>query len=146
MSLGVTGGRHARRGYIHAVGRRLSIGAALLALAAAGCGGDDGDVTSAGYVPAAGSETPMSTPGVPAGASYDLSASEWLDLEADERLAAAEDYVADNPDGCEGSEGPAAAESVSDYAEATAGTDYPLNAPVNELLAEGCAAALQSGN
>ena len=126
------------------MGLRLSTGLALLALGAAGCGGGDGEVTSADYVPAAGAETPMSTPGVPPGASYDLSASEWLELDAGARLKAAEDFVADSPDACEGSEKAADAESVRDYAEASAGTDYPLNAPVNELLAEGCAADLQS--
>lgn len=126
------------------MGLRLSTGLALLALGAVGCGGGDGEVTSADYVPAAGAETPMSTPGVPRGASYDLSASEWLELDADARLEAAADFVADDPSACESSDGKASPESVRDYAEATAGTDYPLNAPVNELLAEGCAADLQS--
>lgn len=122
------------------MGRSLWIGLAALALLAGGCGGDDGDVTSAGYVPAAGSETPTSTPGVPPGASYDVSAAEWLKLDDDERLEATEDLIADTPDACEG----AAPAGVLDYAEATAGTDYPLNAPVAELLTEGCAADLQN--
>ena len=122
------------------MGRSLSIGLAALAFAAVGCGGDEGEVTSAGYVPAAGSETPTSTPGVPAGASYDGTAAEWLKLGDGGRLAATEDLIADTPDACEGAD----AVKVVDYAKATAGTDYPLNAPVGELLAEGCAADLQS--
>ena len=87
----------------------------------------------------------MQTPGVPAGSTYDVSGSEWLELDADERDRAAADFVADNPDECGEEDAGATAETVRDYADATLGTDYPLNAPVAELLAEGCAAALQSG-
>ena len=113
-------------------------------LALAGCGGDD-DPTGPELVPAAGENTPMETPGVPAGASYDVSGSEWLDLDSGERDEAAADFVADNPGPCGEDDPGETSATVRDYADATLGTDYPLNAPVAELLAEGCAAAMQSG-
>ena len=111
----------------------------------AGCE-DDSEEGGLTVKPAAGAETPMETPGVPPGSSYDVSGSEWLELDSGERDQAAEDFVADNPDACSGAEDrQASAKTVRDYADATLGTDYPLNAPVAELLAEGCAASLQSG-
>jgi hypothetical protein len=39
----------------------------------------------------------------------------------------------------------AAADPVRRWADVSVGSDYPLNVPIAELLAEGCAAALQSG-
>lgn len=116
----------------------------LILLPLAGCGGDD-EPTGPKVVPAAGADTPMETPGVPAGASYDVNGNEWLELGDADRLAAAGDFVADNPAACKGAEGEADPAPVADYADATLGTDYPLTSPVAELLAEGCAAALQSG-
>ena len=120
--------------------------AALLALVPiAGCGGDD-ESTGPKVVPAAGADTPMETPGVPSGASYDVDGNEWLELGDEKRLAAAGDFVADNPDDCRNPDDRDADPAVvRDYADASLGTDYPLTAPVSELLAEGCAAALQSG-
>ena len=114
-----------------------------IAIAVAGCG-DGEESTAPEVVPAGGENTPTGTPGVPSGAAYDLSAGAWSELEEEERLEAAEDYVADNADICssDGEEVPAA--RVADYAVAGVGTDFPLNAPVAELLAEGCAAAAQS--
>jgi len=126
------------------VGRSIATAGVLALLALAGCG-DDGDSTGPTVVPAAGENTPMQTPGVPAGAAYDVSGSEWLELGSDERAAAADEFVADNPDACGEGGAPDTAETVRDFADATLGTDYPLNAPVAELLAEGCAAAMQSG-
>lgn len=121
--------------------------AAPLALAAAlvltACGGGEENSGATEFVPAAGADTP---PAAPQGSSYDLSGSEWLKLPAARRLLAAEDFVADHPGECENADGRAAAASVvRDWADVSLGTDYPLNAPVGELLAEGCAAALQSG-
>ena len=116
----------------------LAIGGVL---AFAGCGDDDEGPEGAQPVPAAGGQTP---PG-PTGEGYDVTAGQWQKLEAEERFEAAQEFVADNPDECTSGEGTAAADPVRDYADASAGTDYPLNAPVGELLAEGCAAALQSG-
>lgn len=106
-----------------------------LALGLAACGSDE--ETTADYVPAAGDYAQTTTEG---GASYDISSGQWLELPAGERVAAAEDYVADNEDVCGG----AAPDRVSDYAEVSAGADYPLTAPLDELLAEGCAAVQQS--
>ena len=114
-------------------------------LAFAGCG-DDPEEGGLTVKPAAGADTPMETPGVPPGSTYDVSGSEWIELDSGERDQAAEDFVADNPASCSGAEDrEASAKTVRDYADATLGTDYPLNAPVAELLAEGCAASLQSG-
>lgn len=120
--------------------------AAVLALAAAlalgGCGGEP-DRGATGFVPAAGADAP---PASPPGASYDVSGAEWMKLPAAKRLIAARDYVADHRGECENAERRTAAASVvRDWADVSLGTDYPLNAPIAELLAEGCAAALQSG-
>ena len=120
--------------------------AALLALLPiAGCGGGD-ESTGPKVVPAAGADTPMETPGVPSGASYDVTGNEWLELGDEKRLAAAGDFVADNRGECSNEDNREADPGVvRDYADASLGTDYPLTSPVSELLAEGCAAALQSG-
>lgn len=106
-----------------------------LCLAFAGCGGDE--ETGATVVPAAGDYAQTTTE---SGAAYAITAGQWLDLSGDERLAATADYIVDNEDICRD----AAPERVRDYAEVSAGADYPLTAPVGELLAEGCAAVLQS--
>ncbi len=122
---------------------RIALAATALAfvLALGGCGGD-GDSTGIEPIPAAGEFTPSErTPGVPAGASYDVTGNEWLKLEDLDRFVAAQDYVADHPDECEG----AAADPVRNFTDSSIGSDFPLNVPIAELLAEGCAAALQSG-
>ena len=125
----------------------LLVTIAALALLVAGCG-DDEDMGATGFVPAAGADTPSgATPGVPEGATYDVTGNEWLDLDDGDRLTAAADYVDDHPEECEAGEGQVAAdEKVRDWADVSLGTDFPLNEPVAELLAEGCAAALQSGD
>lgn len=118
--------------------------ALALALALAACG--DEEDSGADFPPAAGELTPSGgTPGVPAGASYGLTGNEWDELEDLERFEATQDFIADNPDECATAAGSAAADPVRDYADTALGTDYPFNAPIAELLAEGCAAALQSG-
>ncbi|MFN8152581.1 MAG: hypothetical protein U0R24_15845 [Solirubrobacterales bacterium] len=116
------------------------------ALGLAACGGEE-DMGATDYVPAAGANTPPdTTPGVEPGASYDVTAGEWLKLSGQERITAAQDYVADMPDDCRNGDGSDADPAlVRDWADSSAGTDFPLNEPVAELLAEGCAAALQSG-
>lgn len=108
---------------------------ALLALA--GCGGDE-ESTTLDVVPAAGSETP---PSDPSGASYDINGNEYLKLSAKRARAVASDYVEDNPEECSGAD-PA---RVYAFAFSSIGIDYPLTEPIGELLAEGCAADLQSG-
>lgn len=126
------------------VARYMAATLAALALALAACGGEDD--SSGEFPPAAGELTPPSgTPGVPPGAGYDLTGNEWDELEGPERFEATQEYIADNPDECETAAGSAAADPVRDYADTALGTDYPFNAPLAELLAEGCAAALQSG-
>jgi hypothetical protein len=129
-------------GYIGRVRSALATSLLLAALALGACGGDE-NTTGVQVVPAAGkyAQTDDSTPGVPPGSSYDITAREWLDLSDPDRIAAASDYVAANNDVC-GNADPA---KVRDYADVSAGADYPLTSPVAELLAEGCAAALQSG-
>ncbi len=131
--------------FITGVAAVLAVTALAAALAA--CGGEE-DMGATQYVPAAGADTPPdTTPGVPPGSSYDVTGAEWQKLSEAQRLEAADDYVADNPDVCKNSDGrSAASDSVRDWADVTLGTDYPLNAPIAELLAEGCAAALQSGD
>lgn len=122
---------------------RVALPATLLAIAIAlgACGGDE-ESSGVQPIPAAGEYTPSDhTPGVPNGAAYDLTGGEWLKLEDLDRFEAAQDYVADHPGECEG----AAADPVRNYADSSVGTDYPLTSPMAELLAEGCAAALQSG-
>ncbi len=124
----------------------LAAALAALTLALASCG-DEEDLGATTFVPAAGENTPPdTTPGVPAGSTYDVNGNEWLKLADEERFIAAQDYVADHPDECSTGDGRnAAADPVRDWADASIGTDYPLNVPIAELLAEGCAAALQSG-
>ncbi len=106
-----------------------------LALALAACGSDEERTTD--VVPAAGKYAQTTTE---TAAPYDLTASQWLDLPGSERRDVTEQYVADNEDVC----GDADPGRVEDYAEVSAGADFPLTAPVEELLAEGCAAVLQS--
>lgn len=127
--------------------RFVLVAAAVAALGLAACGGEESPSGATVYVPAAGENTPAEvTPGVPPGSSYELNGSEWLKLQRDRRLAAARDFVADNPGECERADGRSvAAAAVRDWADVSLGTDYPLNAPIAELLAEGCAAALQGG-
>lgn len=117
-----------------------------LATSLAACGGEQ-DMGATEYVPAAGANTPPdTTPGVEPGTSYDVTAGEWLKLSRNERITAAWDFVADMPDDCRNGDGREADPGlVRDWADSSAGTDYPLNVAVAELLAEGCAAALQSG-
>lgn len=117
---------------------RLAAATLLIALCLglAACGGDDS--RGATVIPAAGDYAqtePAST-----GASYDLTAADWLKLSSSKRLAAAKDYVDDNGDICKGVD----PQRVADYAEVSAGADYPLTSPMDELLAEGCAAVVQS--
>jgi len=122
--------------------RLLTLGLVALGLMLSACGEEDDSGDE--FPPAAGELTPSSdTPGVPPGATYDLTGSEWDELEDVERFEATLDYIADNPGECESDEGTAAADPVRDYAEVALGTDYPFNEPMAELLAEGCAAALQ---
>lgn len=122
--------------------RLLALATAALALAAAACG-NEAERGATGYVPAAGAATPDDAP---ADAAYALSGSRWQRLSAAQRLRAAGDYVADHPGECQ-RDGSAAADRavVRDWADVSLGTDYPLDAPIAELLAEGCAAALQDG-
>jgi len=126
---------------------RVLLAAALIAIALTlGACGDDDESSGIEPIPAAGEFTPPDdTPGVPAGASYDVTGNEWLELEDVERFEAAQDYVADHPRECEGPDGFAAADPVRNYTDSSIGTDFPLTVPIAELLAEGCAAALQSG-
>lgn len=119
--------------------------ALAVAFAVAGCGGEE-DKGATQFVPAAGENTPPdTTPGVKPGSSYDLNGNEWLKLGDNERFTAAQDYVADHPEECTTGAGTAAADPVRNWADASIGTDFPLNEPIAELLAEGYAAALQSG-
>jgi hypothetical protein len=106
-----------------------------LCLGFAACGGDEESGST--VVPAAGEYAQTTSAG---DASWNVTAGDWLDRSSGERLATVEDYVAGNEDVC----GDAAPERVRDYAEVSAGADYPLTAPVDELFAEGCAAVLQS--
>ena len=112
----------------------------LCLLALSGCGGsEEGD--PAEVVPAAGENTPPSgTPGVPAGAPYDVDGTDWSKLTKDERFEAASAYIEDNPERC----GDAAVDAVAIYVTTSYGLDFPVYAPASELLAEGCAAAQQS--
>ena len=120
----------------------LAISFVAIAMIAAGCGGDDDSVESARVVPAAGELTPPARPaGVPAGATYDLLGNEYLKLSTEKATKAATDFVDDNPDECEGAD----PKRVAAYSTTSVGIDYPLTEPIAELLAEGCAADLQSG-
>ena len=117
-----------------------AIAICILALAAGGCGGEDeGD--PAEVVPAAGENTPPSgTPGVPAGAPYDIDGNGWVKLSKGEQFEVAAAYIEDNPERC----GDAPVDAVAIYVTTSIGTDFPLYAPASEALAEGCAAAQQS--
>ena len=110
----------------------------LLALFA-GCGGDEPEAPQS--VPAAGENTPPSgTPGVPAGALYDVDGDGWKRLGKDEQFQAAQAYIDDNPERC----GDADNAAVAIYVTTSYGVDFPTYAPASELLAEGCAADQQS--
>lgn len=114
---------------------------AAIVLPIAGCG-DEQTVTGAPEgVPAAGEFTPPSgTPGVPDGASYDLDGHGWLQLTQAQQSETANDYIADNPDRCDGAD----VGAVVDYVSASYDFDFPLEIEASEVLAEGCDASLQS--
>lgn len=124
--------------------RALTVLAAVAALVAGGCGGGEDPVGAnpdTGSMPAAGENTPPAgTPGVPEGAPYDLAGTQWVNLAEDEQTAAADAYVTDNPDRCEGAD----PEAVAQYAASSFGVNFPLEVPVADVLAEGCDADLQS--
>ena len=106
----------------------------------AGCGDDDSG-SGVQPLPAAGDLTPSAnTPGVPTGASYDLTSGAYLDLDAKATVTVAADYIDDHPKDCEGAD----AGRVAAYTFTAAGTDFPLTVPVADVLTEGCAADLQS--
>lgn len=114
---------------------------ALALLAASGCGGDDDELGKAKGVPAAGANTPPAgTPGVPAGASYDVDGRGWERLSQTEMFTAATDYAEDNPAICSGVD----VAAVSFYVTNSYGNDFPLDIPAADLLSEGCAADQQS--
>ena len=112
----------------------------LCLLALSGCGGsEEGD--PAEVVPAAGENTPPSgTPGVPAGAPYDVDGNGWFKLSKGEQFEAAAAYIEDNPERC----GDAPVDAVAIYVTNSYGLDFPAYVPASEVLAEGCAAAQQS--
>ena len=120
----------------------LAVGLAALALTplVAGCGNDDSSADTQS-LPAAGDLTPSgNTPGVPTGASYDLTSSAYLELDAKATVTVASAFIEDHPKDCEGAE----AGRVAAYTFVAIGTDFPLTAPVADVLTEGCAADLQS--
>src|SRR5690349_2153378 len=108
--------------------RVLTIAAAAAVVLVLSACGDDENRGATDFVPAAGEATPPdTTPGVPEGASYDLNGNEWLKLNGDERLTAAEDYVADHPDECTtGDDRSAAGDPVRRWVDGSVGTDFPL--------------------
>ena len=114
---------------------------ALIALPDPGCGDEQTPTGAPERVPAAGPYTPPSgTPGVPEGASYDLDGRKWLKLTQAQQFEAANDYIADNPDRCDGAD----VAAVVDYVTASYGFDFPPEIEAAEVLAEGCDASLQS--
>lgn len=116
----------------------LVIALAALLLLAGGCGGGD-ESSGVKVIPAAGDQTPPSDRSVE---TYDIKGNEYLELEKGGALTAAGDYVDDHPDECEGAD----PKEVEAYATVSIGADYPLTALIGEVLAEGCAADLQTGS
>lgn len=123
--------------------RRLpSVIAAAAALTLAACGGSDPERRDS--VPAAGPNTPSAaTPGVPAGAPYDVDGTEWLELSQVDQFVAAKAYIDDNPDRCN-EDPPVKTADVAFYVTVSYGTDFPFDIAASEVLAEGCDAARQS--
>jgi hypothetical protein len=110
---------------------------ALAAIPGCGGGGDEGPPS----VPAAGPDTPPSgSPGVRAGAPYDVDGRGWLELSQAEQFEAAGAFIEDHPERC----ADAAVGSVSFYATNSYGTDFPLDIAAADVLLEGCDAARQS--
>lgn len=93
-------------------------------------------------VPAAGENTPLSTTpaGIEEGAPYDLSARQWEKRDRGKQFDITDAYVEDNPARCED----VRTADVVGYATVSIGLDFPLTAPVSEILGEGCDAARQS--
>lgn len=124
--------------------RLANVVVAAALLGAAGCGEENPGPTTnpdTGSVPAAGELTPPSgTPGVPSGALYDLDGRHWVKLTQSEQFDAANAYIADNPDICEGAD----VGIVVGYTTTSYGNDFPPDIPAADVLSEGCAAALQS--
>ena len=122
---------------------RYPLATALAALVlAAGCGGeDDGYTPGAEPVPAAGDLTPASgTPGVPPGAKYDMRSPAFQKLDAKGTVNVASAFIKDHPNDCKGAD----PGRVAAYTYTAIGTDFPLTAPLADVLTEGCAADLQS--
>jgi hypothetical protein len=119
-----------------------AIACVVLGLAGTGCGGDDSrDFSEATGVPAAGENTPPTgTPGVPKGVAYDVDGRGWERLARPERLAAAKEFIADNPSRCEGAD----VGAVAFYVTNSYGIDFPLDIPAADILLEGCDADAQS--
>jgi hypothetical protein len=108
-------------------------------LAPVGCGDDDTSAGAPPGVPAAGEFTPPAgTPGVDEDALYNVDGRGWDGLSQSARFEAANQYIDDHPEACEGAD----VGEVVGWADTSFGLDYPLDTPAAYVLDEGCAAAL----
>jgi ABC-type glycerol-3-phosphate transport system substrate-binding protein len=115
------------------VRRALATSAVLAALALGACGGDDDDettpTTTAGATGATGAEDT-------GGASYDISAGDFIAGSIPDQIKAVEDFIADNPDVCANVDPKPGENFMQGVAIAAASGD--TGTPLSEIITQEC--------
>jgi hypothetical protein len=115
------------------VRKALSISLVLAALALGACGGDDDEEPAAPATTGATGATGADDTG---GASYDVSAGDFIAGSLPDQIKAVEDYVADNPDACANVDPKPSENFMQGVAIAAASGDPET--PVSEIIAQEC--------
>jgi hypothetical protein len=104
-------------------------------LIAAGCGDDDDPAPDPATTSGATGEA--SAPGAPDAGEPDYAGlgTWWRKLSDDERLASAEEFIADNPDDCDG----VSAVDLERQTGIAFGYDFPEATPTDQVMLETCA-------
>jgi ABC-type glycerol-3-phosphate transport system substrate-binding protein len=103
------------------------------ALALGACGGDDDDETTPAATGATGATGAADTQG---GASYDITAGEFIQGSLPDQIKAVEDFVADNPDVCANVDPKPGENFMQGVAIAAASGD--TSTPVSEIITQEC--------
>jgi hypothetical protein len=102
------------------------------ALALGACGGDDDETTPA-VTGATGATGAADTDG---GASYDITAGEFIAGSLPDQVKAVEDFVADNPDACSNVDRKPGENFMQGVAIAAASGD--TGTPISEIITQEC--------
>jgi hypothetical protein len=114
--------------------RALATALTIAAMTAFGCGGDDETTTSAPpATTSAGASDAEQTAG---GASYDITAGEFIDASLPDEVEAVKDFVDDNPDLC----GDVSAEGGGDFQVGVAiqAASVSPDTPLSEIVSQEC--------